>query len=137
MRRNLLYFAKQIAILLILATIITLAACTSAPTSTSPPEVTQYAKDWPLSNKDYSNTRATMDSAINSSNVSTLGAAWVFNVPSGQSTFGSISTSPIIMGNTVYIQDLGNNTMALDLATGQFAKMVAVAVLFPGESLVK
>ena len=86
---------------------------------TAPPEIAQYAKDWPLSNKDYGNTRATMDSAINSSNVKTLGGAWVFNVPSGQSTFGSISTSPIIMGNNVYIQDLGNNMINLDLLTGQ------------------
>jgi outer membrane protein assembly factor BamB len=92
---------------------------TKPPAGGIPPEITQYAKDWPLSNKDYANTRATTDSAINSSNVKTLGAAWVFNVPSGQSTFGSISTSPIIMGNNVYIQDLGNNLINLDLATGK------------------
>jgi outer membrane protein assembly factor BamB len=86
---------------------------------TPPPEVAQYAKDWPLPGKDYNNTRATMDSSINSSNVKTLGASWVFNVPSGQGTFGSISTTPIILGNNVYVQDIGNNTMLLDLATGQ------------------
>ena len=142
-----LQLGKYLLVFVALAGIVGLAACTSTPkpsttapttnptttpvststpTTTStpqanpvPPEVSQYAKDWPLSNKDYANTRATTDSAINSGNVKTLGAAWVFNVPSGQSTFGSISTSPIIMGNNVYIQDLGNNTMALDLATGQ------------------
>ena len=83
-----------------------------------PPEVTQYAKDWPLPHHDYANTRATMDSAINSGNVKTLGAAWVHTVPSGASTFGSISTTPIIMGTTVFVTDLGNNFMALDLDTG-------------------
>ena len=94
---------------------------TTSPSGTAgsaPPEVTQYEKDWPLPGKDYNNTRATTDSAINSTNVATLGVSWVFNVPSGQGTFGSISTTPIIMGNNVYIQDIGNNTMALDLTTG-------------------
>jgi alcohol dehydrogenase (cytochrome c) len=144
--RTIFHYAKYFLVFAAVAAIIGLTACTSnpqqtttpppatsptitttvTPTSTStpqnnpiPPEVSQYAKDWPLSNKDYSNTRATVDSAINSSNVNTLGVAWIFNVPSGQSTFGSISTSPIIMGDDVYIQDLGNNTMALDLITGQ------------------
>jgi outer membrane protein assembly factor BamB len=92
---------------------------TTATAGTAPTEVTQYAKDWPLPNKDYANTRATKDSSINSSNVSTLGVAWVHTVPTGTSTFGSISTTPIIMNNTVYIGDLGNNIFALDLATGQ------------------
>jgi outer membrane protein assembly factor BamB len=147
--RTIIHPTKYLFLFVALVMIIGLAACTAKPISTTtvtttspaititatqtptpallpapsagtpPPEVTQYVKDWPLSNKDYGNTRATMDSAINASNVKTLGATWVFNVPSGQSTFGSISTSPIIMGNNVYIQDLGNNTMALDLATGK------------------
>lgn len=114
--------------------LIAIAACTSTTTSTvvttsvqtttttttgsAPPEIAQYAADWPLPGKDYTNSRATTDSKINSSNVNTLGAAWVFNVPSGQGTFGSISTTPLILGNNVYIQDIGNNTLALDLATG-------------------
>jgi outer membrane protein assembly factor BamB len=101
-------------------------AFTSSPASTStasagtvPPEISQYAKDWPLPGRDYANTRSTLDSSINSSNVAQLGVAWIHNIPSGQSTFGSISTTPIIMGNTVYIQDIGNNVFALDLTTGQ------------------
>ena len=123
-------------ILLVLLTVVsvTLAGCTQntggtggtpTPTTTPvqgvagvPPEVTQYAKDWPLPHHDYANTRATMDSSINSGNVKTLGAAWVHTVPSGASTFGSISTTPIIMGTTVFVTDLGNNFMALDLDTG-------------------
>jgi outer membrane protein assembly factor BamB len=83
-----------------------------------PPEVTQYAKDWPLPHRDYANSRATMDSTINSNNVNTLGVAWVHNVPSGTSTYGSISCTPVILGSTVYLTDLGNNFMALDLDTG-------------------
>ena len=83
-----------------------------------PPEVTQYAKDWPLPNKDYSNSRATTDSTINSGNVNNLGVAWALPLV-GQGIFGSASTMPIIMGNTAYVQDLGNNVFAVDLATGK------------------
>lgn len=90
---------------------------TSAPGSVIPPEITQFAKDWPLPNKDYANTRATMGSGINSSNVNTLGAAWAVPLP-GQGIFGSASTMPIIMGDTIYVQDLGNNVFAIDMATG-------------------
>ncbi len=97
---------------------------TTPPTTTPagvpaiPPEVTQYAKDWPLPNKDYSNSRATTDSTINSGNVNSLGVAWAMPVV-GQGIYGSASTMPIIMGTSVYFQDLGNNIFAVDLATGK------------------
>jgi alcohol dehydrogenase (cytochrome c) len=75
-------------------------------------------KDWPLPNRDYTNSRATTDSTINAANVNTLGAAWAVPLP-GVGAFGSASTTPIIMGNTAYFQDLGNNIFAVDLATGK------------------
>ena len=59
-----------------------------------------------------------MDSTINSKNVQNLGAAWVFQIPVGLSAFGSANTMPVIMGNTVYFQDLVLNIYALDLQTG-------------------
>ncbi|MDD5190974.1 MAG: PQQ-binding-like beta-propeller repeat protein, partial [Dehalococcoidales bacterium] len=90
----------------------------TAPATNIPPEITQYAKDWPLPNKDYGNTRATKDSGISSGNVANLGVAWSFPLV-GQGIFGSASTMPIIMGNTVFVQDLGNNIFALDLTTGK------------------
>ncbi len=83
-----------------------------------PPEVTQYAKDWPLPHRDYNSTRATKDSAINSSNVKTLGPVWAMPIMPGLGAFGSSATTPLIMGNTVYFQDLGNNIFAIDLASG-------------------
>ncbi len=134
MKRTTLYSGKIIALITV-AILSILAGCTgtsSTPTATPistltptpiaqanqiPPEVAQYARDWPLPNRDYSQTRATKDSTINSSNVNTLGVAWAYPVP-GTGLFGSLSTSPIIMGKTVYCQDLGNNIFALDLASG-------------------
>ncbi len=98
-------------------TTITTPPPTTQPSAAPPPEVVQYAKDWPLANKDYANTRATTDSTINSSNVATLGVAWATPF-TGAGIFGSASTTPIIMGQTVYFQDLSNNVMAVDLATG-------------------
>jgi len=84
--------------------------------SVVPPEVTQFAKDWPLPNKDYSSRRATKDSSINSSNISSLKPAWA-------ATLGNypldIDTNPIIMGNDIYIQDVGFNLFKLDFNTGK------------------
>ena len=91
---------------------------TTATKPATPPEVTQYASDWPLPNRDYANSRATTDSNINSGNVNTLGTAWIVPLP-GVGAFGSASTTPIIMGNTAYFQDLGDNIFAVDLATGK------------------
>lgn len=82
-----------------------------------PPEVVEYAKDWPLPNHDYSNTRATMDSMIDSGNVNSLGVAWSFKIP-GTGKFGGGTSNPIIQGNTVYFQDLKGNVFAMDLQTG-------------------
>ncbi len=121
-------FSRRSAIILIaliaVVMLLTMASCTvetstpsSASTSAIPPEVTQYAADWPLPNMDYANTRATSDADINASNVKNLGVAWALPLP-GQGAFGAASTTPIIMGNTAYFQDLGNNIFAIDLATG-------------------
>ena len=67
-----------------------------------PPEVTEHAKDWPLPNRDYSNTRFTADATINSGNVGKLGLAWSFKIP-GIGAFGGAASNPIIMGNNVFI----------------------------------
>jgi outer membrane protein assembly factor BamB/plastocyanin len=83
----------------------------------APPEVTQYASDWPLPNRDYSQTRATNDSSINSTNVNNLGVAWSFAIP-GIGAYGGGTSNPIIMGNTVFFQDGKANVFALDLQTG-------------------
>jgi outer membrane protein assembly factor BamB len=113
---------RNLAALIMILSMIMLGACTQTPSSTSapspiPPEVTQYARDWPLPNKDYHNTRATMDSIINAGNVNTLGIAWAVPIP-GIGLFGAASSTPLILGNNIYFQDLGNNILALDLASG-------------------
>lgn len=77
-----------------------------------PPEVTQYASDWPLPQGDYASTRSTFTSSINSSNVNTLGIAWTTPLK------GATSTTPIIMGNKVFLQDNSYNIWSIDFNTG-------------------
>jgi len=83
----------------------------------APPEVAEYAADWPLPNKDYKNTRATFDSEINSENAANLMEAWSFPIP-GISAFGAAASNPIIVGDRIFLQDLQCNVFALDLQTG-------------------
>ncbi len=71
-----------------------------------------------MPNRDYTNSRATKDSTINASNATTLGEVWHFDI-TGLGTSGGGTSTPIIMGNTVYFQDLQSNIFAFDLATGQ------------------
>lgn len=83
-----------------------------------PPEITQYANDWPAANQNLSNTRSTSNSSINLSNANKLGPAWTSPIK-GISEWGSAATNPLILGNTVYFQDLKSNVYAVDLASGK------------------
>ena len=69
--------------MIVLATILTIALgdCLEGGGGTIPPEVADNASDWPLPNKDYENTRATVDSEISSENVVNLTTAWSFPIP--------------------------------------------------------
>lgn len=80
-------------------------------------EVRQHASDWPLPNRDYSSTRATNDSTINAGNVSTLQVAWTRAMP-GHGLYGNLASTPLIVGDTAYVQDLESNVWALSLAHG-------------------
>ena len=50
------------------------------PRPTVAPEFTLYAQEWPLPNLDYSNTRASTTSSINSENAANLNLAWSFPI---------------------------------------------------------
>lgn len=83
-----------------------------------PPEVVKYADDWPLPGRDYLNSRATFDSSIDSTNVATLTPAWQVPLP-GRGSYGNAATTPIIAGDTIYVEDLSSNVTAVDRETGQ------------------
>ena len=82
-----------------------------------PPEVAQYADDWPLPGRDYLNSRSTTDSSIDSGNVASLAPAWQVPLP-GRGGYGNAATTPIIAGDTIYLEDLSSNVTAIDRETG-------------------
>jgi outer membrane protein assembly factor BamB len=58
------------------------------------------------------------ETPINAATVSTLRVRWRFRLPSG-SPFGSFASTPLVVGGTVYIQDLASSVYALDARTGR------------------
>jgi len=82
-----------------------------------PSEITDHPSDWATANKDYENTRAAVQSTINSTTVQSLHLVWSYLIQ-GISGFGGAASTPLIINNTVYFQDLKANVVALDLQTG-------------------
>ena len=83
-----------------------------------PPEWAANAGAWPAHNYDLSNTRATVQSPINSQTVSQLKVKWRFAFK-GAGAFGAFASTPISLNGTVYLQDLNSNVYALDRSTGK------------------
>ena len=83
----------------------------------SPPEVIEHADDWPLPNRDAAATRAVFNSPIDSTTVEQLEVAWTADVPGG-STWGNLATSPLILGDRVYVAGLDGGVHAIDRETG-------------------
>jgi outer membrane protein assembly factor BamB len=59
-----------------------------------------------------------VSSTITSATVGGLRVRWRFPLTRG-STFGSFASTPIVVGSTVYVQDLSSSVHALDLRTGR------------------
>jgi outer membrane protein assembly factor BamB len=82
---------------------------TATPAPSIPPEVAQNTGGWPLANYDYSNTRCTTESMINSTNVKDLGVDWAFPIS------GAAKGNPVIAGGVVYYQDFNRDVIAIDV----------------------
>jgi alcohol dehydrogenase (cytochrome c) len=90
----------------------------SSSDGTAPPEIAaNAATGWPAHNFDLSNSRATLTSDINSTNVATLKQKWLFKLPAG-GPFGSFTSNPVVQGGVVYAQDTNSNVYALNQNTG-------------------
>lgn len=83
-----------------------------------PPELTQYADDWPAPQGNIANHRAAANSAITSSNVASLEVAWTFAIEASTG-FGGMTCTPLIAGQMIYVQDMLSNVFALDRDSGQ------------------
>lgn len=73
--------------------------------------------DWSLPNGGLRNTRARA-SAINAETVRSLEVVWSLPI-SGRGPYGAAAGGLVIADGTVYFQDLGSNTAAIDLETGE------------------
>ena len=89
-----------------------------APLLGSPPEVVEHAGDWPLPNRDLASTRAVFNSPIDSTTVDRLEVAWTAEVRGG-STWGNLATSPLILGDRVFVAGLDGGVHAFEAATGE------------------
>src|SRR3981081_987001 len=81
------------------AIVIFAAACGPSLPSTGTP----VPSDWSQANHDLANPRVACGSTFSSTNVHGLGVGWTYKV-SGVSRFGSLATSPIVVGRMVYLQ---------------------------------
>ncbi|MDP7513664.1 MAG: PQQ-binding-like beta-propeller repeat protein [Dehalococcoidia bacterium] len=97
-------------------------SCSRVPGSSdiaaAPPEVARNATLWPLPNKDYAGTRSSFDSRITSETVGDLEPAWEFDFPES-TAWGAVASSPLVMDEIVYVQDLSSNIYAFDFCSGE------------------
>jgi outer membrane protein assembly factor BamB len=73
--------------------------------------------DWPMSNRDYDNARASLEASIGADTVGLLQEAWRFTVPGRVGTSPAFS-NPVAHAGVVYIQDQDSNLYALDQESG-------------------
>jgi glucose dehydrogenase len=78
----------------------------------APPELTQFAADWPAPMGNLAGSRAAANAAITAANVAQLEVAWRFPI-AAVTAYGGMSATPLIVGNTVYVQDMASNVFAL------------------------
>jgi alcohol dehydrogenase (cytochrome c) len=95
-------------------------ATSTLPASSASPGV---AAAWTLPGANLQNTRD-VASAITSANVGRLGVAWCVPIEStGEAATAGLtdgySTTPVVAGGVVYLQDQESNVMAIKLATGK------------------
>ncbi len=74
---------------------------------------------WTWPNGDRSSTRSTSETAISAATVARLRPAWRFRVRGEGGAFGLLSSTPLVAGGTVYVQDTRSRVFAIDRATGR------------------
>ncbi len=76
------------------------------------PQVVSH--DWPTAGHDLANTRAAMDSSISAASIGGFRQLWRTDLP----TAGSLSTVPIVVDGTVYVQGGSGQVVATNLDDG-------------------
>ncbi len=78
---------------------------------------TAPAADWAQPNANPQGTRAVEATAISSRSVGSLRVRWRFPLSRG-SPFGSFASTPLVVGETVYAQDLSSTVYAINARSG-------------------
>ncbi|MGH2935750.1 MAG: PQQ-binding-like beta-propeller repeat protein [Gaiellaceae bacterium] len=73
---------------------------------------------WPSANGGLASQRASNATVLDARTIPRLRVLWRFRFARGAVKFGAITANPIIVGNTVYIQDSSSSVYALDGRTG-------------------
>ena len=90
------------------------------PTELGPAVPPEFADEtnWPTEHGNLRGTRSAGGSSISSDTVDQLGVAWQLPVEVS-SPYGAMTAAPIIVGDTVYLQDMQSNIWSIDKATGE------------------
>jgi alcohol dehydrogenase (cytochrome c) len=112
-----LYLAVPLVAALAAVGLATARAASSPSAGALPADAAAFSQQWPAFNLDLANTRATTASRIDSTNVANLKPKWRFKL-TGQGAFGTFASTPIVLGETVFLQDLASNVYALNRSTG-------------------
>lgn len=82
-----------------------------------PPELTADAEDWPAPHGNLVAHRAAAASPITAATVAQLQVAWRFPL-TAIGGYGAVTAIPLVVGDTVYLQDMESNVFALDRDSG-------------------
>jgi outer membrane protein assembly factor BamB len=82
------------------------------------PETAAHADQWPAPGRDLANSRAVVDSPITAATIDQLEEAWQVPLP-GPGIFGNAASGPVVIDDTVVVQDLSSTVRAIDLETGE------------------
>ena len=107
------------------------AATPNAPGPAMPPEITQFATDWPVAQGDLAARRAAAASAISAATVDRLDVAWTFPLEA-VSGYGAVTANPM---NWVPVSSSPRNSAPRRMATGGTSKVTSVALVAPAESI--
>jgi len=75
--------------------------------------------NWPIEGLDLWATRNVKGSTISADNVATLGQSWSFAVPTAGAAFGVLTGQPVVVDDTLYVQDALANLFTFNKATGE------------------
>jgi alcohol dehydrogenase (cytochrome c) len=82
-----------------------------------PPEIAQSTADWPVAQGNLAAHRAAAASPITAATIDRLQVAWRFPLEA-VSGYGAVTANPIVIGETVYLQDMESNVFAISRGDG-------------------